>query len=66
MDLKKLGKKIKVARVEQDLNQTEFAKKIGANQKSVSLYENGIAEPSLSTMDKIAKVLKKPVDHFLQ
>jgi DNA-binding XRE family transcriptional regulator len=66
MDLKKLGKKIKVARVEQDLNQTQFAHKIGANQKSVSLYENGIAEPSLSTMDKIAKVLKKPVDHFLQ
>jgi DNA-binding XRE family transcriptional regulator len=52
--------------VEQDLNQTQFAHKIGANQKSASLYENGIAEPSLSTMDKIAKVLKKPVDHFLQ
>ena len=66
MDLKSLGKKIKIARVEQDLTQTDLAHKIGANQKSVSRYENGIAEPSLGTMEKIAKVLKKPVDHFLQ
>ena len=66
MDIKNLGKRIKVARVEQDLTQTDLAKKIGANQKSVSRYENGIVEPSLSTMYKIAKILKKPVDHFLQ
>ena len=66
MDTKILGKRIKVARVEQDLTQTGLAKKIGANQKSVSRYENGIVEPSLSTMAKIAKILKKSVDHFLE
>ena len=66
MDPKSLGKKIKIARVEQDLNQTEIARKIGANQKSVSRYENGLSIPTLETMVKIAKVLKKSVDHFVE
>ena len=58
MDPKILGKKIKIARVEQELNQTDLAHKIGANQKSVSRYENGLSVPTLETMAKIAKVLK--------
>lgn len=66
MDPKVLGKKIKLARVELDLTQTDLADKIGALQKSVSRYETGAAVPSLETMEKIAKVLKKPVDFFLQ
>lgn len=65
MDAKKLGKKIKMARVELDLNQTEFADKIGAKQKSISNYETGTALPSLATLEKIAKVLKKPASYFL-
>lgn len=65
MDAKLFGKKIKLARVELDMTQTDLANKIGANQKSVSRYENGLSTPELETMEKIAKVLKKPVDHFL-
>ena len=42
MDAKKLGKKIKMARIELDLNQAELAKKIGAKQKSISRYETGM------------------------
>ena len=41
MDPHKLGKKIKLARVELDLTQTDLAQKIGALQKSISRYENG-------------------------
>jgi len=66
MDAKKLGKKIKVARVELDMNQTELAVKIKAKQKSISRYENGISMPSIETLVKIAKVLKKPAGHFLE
>ena len=65
MDVKKLGKKIKMARVELDLNQTELAEKIGAKQKSISHYETGISLPSLTTLSKIAKTLKKPASYFL-
>ena len=66
MDAKKLGKKIKMARVELDMNQTEFAEKIGAKQKSISRYENGLSVPSIATLMKVAKVLKKSVGHFLE
>ena len=65
MDTKKLGKKIKLARVELDLTQTQFARKINAKQKSISRYETGVSLPSLETLVKIAKVLKKPTGYFL-
>ncbi len=65
MDAKKLGKKIKIARVELDLNQTELAAKIKAKQKSISRYENGLSMPSIETLVKIAKALKKSVGYFV-
>ena len=66
MDAKKLGKKIKLARVESDLTQTELAEKIDAKQKSISRYESGITMPSIETLIKIAKVLNKPAGDFLE
>jgi DNA-binding XRE family transcriptional regulator len=65
MDAKKLGRKIKVARVELDLTQTDLADKIKAKQKSISRYENGISLPSLVTLVKIAEVLKKSTTYFI-
>ncbi len=65
MNTKILGKRIKIARVELDLNQTELAEKIGAKQKSISQYETGVSLPSIPTLSKIAKVLKKPASYFL-
>ena len=66
MDPKKLGKKIKLARIELDLTQTDLADKIDAKQKSISRYENGASVPSLETLTRIAKVLKKPAGYFLE
>ena len=66
MDAKTLGKKIKIARIELDLNQTELAEKIGAKQKSISRYETGLSMPSIDTLLKIAKALKKEPAYFLQ
>ena len=66
MNIKKLGKKIKLARVEMDLNQTQLAKKIGAKQKSISRYETGASSPSIKTLMEIAKVLKKSAGYFLE
>ena len=66
MNAKKLGKKIKLARIELDLNQTQLAKKINAKQKSISRYETGATMPSIETLVKIAKILKKPAGYFLE
>jgi transcriptional regulator with XRE-family HTH domain len=65
MDAKKLGKKIKLARVEHDMTQTQLASAIGSMQKSISKYETGMALPTLETLEKIARVLKKPFAYFL-
>jgi transcriptional regulator with XRE-family HTH domain len=66
MAVKNLGKKIKIARIELDLNQSELAKKIEAKQKSISRYETGLSMPSIETLVKISKALKKPVGYFLE
>jgi len=65
MDPKKLGKKIKLARIKLDLTQTQLAEKIKTKQKSISGYETGASLPSIRTLIKIARVLKKPASHFL-
>ncbi len=66
MDAKSLGKKIKMARVELDMNQTDLAEKIGAKQKSISRYETGLSMPSIKTLMKLAKTLKREPAYFLQ
>ena len=65
MDARKLGKKIKLARIELDLTQTQLAEKINGKQKSISGYETGATLPSIRTLVKIAKILKKPASYFL-
>lgn len=66
MDAKKLGKKIKIARIELDMNQTNLADKIKAKQKSISRYETGLSMPSIETLVKISKALKKSTSYFLE
>ena len=40
MDAKKLGKRIKLARIELDMTQEDLAEAIKAKQKSISRYRN--------------------------
>lgn len=60
-----IGKNIKMARVEADLNQTELAHRIGVKQKSISRYETGASLPTIKTLMKISKVLAKKSGFFL-
>ncbi len=66
MDAKKLGKRIRLARAEADLTQTNLAQKIHAKQKSISRYETGDSVPSVETLVKLAKALKKRSTPFLE
>jgi len=65
IEVRKSGKNIKLTRIEFDLTQTQLAQKINAKQKSISRYETGASLPSIRTLVKIAKVLKKPAGYFL-
>ena len=64
-DVKKLGKKIKLARIELDLTQTQLTPEINPKRKSISRYETGASLPSIKTLVKIAKILRKPTGYFL-
>ena len=66
MDAKKLGKKIKLARVEHDLTQEKLAEAIESTQRSISLIENGQTLPSLAALENLSRVLKKPYSYFLE
>ena len=65
MDAKKLGKKIKLARIEMDMTQADLARATDIMQKSISRYETGVSLPTLETLEKIAIALKKPFGYFL-
>jgi len=66
MDLNKLRPETKLVRRALNLTQTQLAEKINAKQKSISRYETGASLPSIRTLVKIAKVLKKPAGYFLE
>jgi transcriptional regulator with XRE-family HTH domain len=65
MDAKKLGKRIKLARIELDMTQEDLAEAINAKQKSISRYETGASLPTLETLEKMVGVLQKPFGYFL-
>ena len=66
IEVTEFGKNIKLARIELDLTQIQLAQKINSKQKSISRYETGASLPSIKTLVKIAKILKKPAGYFLE
>jgi len=52
--------------IELDLTQTQLAEKINAKKKSISGYETGASLPSIKTIVKIAKVLKKRPGYLVE
>ena len=64
MDLNKLRPGTKLVRIEPDLTQTQLAQRINSKQKSISRYETGASLPSIKTLVKIAKVLRKSAGYF--
>ena len=55
-----LGDRIKRARKKIGLTQEDIANKIGVKRSVISKYENGLIEPSISQLKKIADALDVP------
>ncbi|HEX7018081.1 MAG TPA: helix-turn-helix transcriptional regulator [Patescibacteria group bacterium] len=64
--LTSLGHKIKSSRVAAGYSQKELAKALKISDKSISAYEVNRAQPSLSTLRKIAKVVNQPLSLFTE
>lgn len=55
VDVKKLGERVKIARTLACLSQTELAKRCYISQQTLSGYECGEVEPSISILNAIAR-----------
>lgn len=65
MNLKEIGSRLKKARTEKNLTQTELAYKIGKTESSVRKYESGLIEAPLSVLYKISEILEVPLPYLL-
>ena len=66
MGYKSIGKRLQMAREEAGFNQEQLAGKIGCSQSTLSNYEKGKRRVYLAQLEKIAGVLNKPIEYFLQ
>lgn len=60
-----LGHRIRQVREDAGLSQEYVGKQLNITQTGYSYYERGEREMSLDTLDKLAGILGKPVEHFL-
>lgn len=65
VDYLKIVQRIKSARLEQGLNQTELGKLVGCSNNHMSHIEIGQTKVSLSMLLRISYVLKKDLNYFL-
>ncbi|WP_300351026.1 helix-turn-helix transcriptional regulator [Clostridium sp.] len=58
------NKRMKVARVENDLSQDDLAKKVGVTRQTISMIESGKYNPTLKLCISICKELGKTLDEL--
>lgn len=56
---------IKSLREELNLTQKEFAERINTTNKNIWAYENGLAQPSIELLIKMATVFNVSVDYLI-
>ena len=56
---------LKMLRVERGLGQVELSQKLGLSKGIISLWENGLREPSMSSLIMLAKFFNVSVDYLL-
>lgn len=65
LDYIKIGRRIKAARLEKGLNQTDLGAMIGCSNNHMSHVEVGQTKVSLSMLVKLSVILEKDFDYFL-
>lgn len=65
LDYIKIGHRIKAARLEKGLNQTDLGAMVGCSNNHMSHVEVGQTKVSLSMLVKLSVILEKDFDYFL-
>ncbi len=58
------GENLKALRLEQGIGQVELAKQIGVSKGIISLWENGLREPTLSSLVRLAQFFGVSIDYL--
>ena len=61
-----LGPALRLARDRRDLSQTQVMALTGINNKTLSGYENGVAEPDLQTLAILLRLYRASADQLLR
>lgn len=61
-----IGQALRAARERRELTQTQVMALTGINNKTLSGYENGVAEPDLQTLTVLLRLYQASADHLLQ
>lgn len=59
-----INEKMKQARIEKKLSQTELAKMVNVSRQTINMIENGDYNPTISLCIRICKVLEKTLDEL--
>ncbi|MEK7550124.1 MAG: helix-turn-helix transcriptional regulator [Patescibacteria group bacterium] len=59
-------KRLKEARFESGVNQTEAAKQLGKTQSFISKIESGQIRIDILQLKEFAKIYQKPIDYFIK
>lgn len=59
------NKRMKLARIELDMNQDDLAKAVGVTRQTIGLIESGKYNPTLNLCISICKTLNKTLDELL-
>ncbi|CDE72558.1 transcriptional regulator Cro/CI family [Acidaminococcus sp. CAG:917] len=63
--LKVFCERLKALRTEKGLSQPELANLLGVSNGIISFWENGVNEPTISNLIKLAEVLEVSTDYLL-
>ena len=63
--MNKFKDNLKLLRQEKNLGQIELAKILGVSKGIISLWENGLREPTLSNLRAISKYFKVSIDDLV-
>lgn len=58
------AERLKELRIEKKLGQIQLAKEIGVSKGIISLWENGLREPTLSSLIALAKFFEVSLDYL--
>ena len=61
-----LGQALRMARERRELSQTKVMALTGINNKTLSGYENGVAEPDLQTLSTLLRLYRVSADQLLR